>query len=478
MPSDNQSYFLQGSYRRLEVTAGELLGRGRAAEVYAVSDPAEAAPLALKMFGGPVPDEAIRLVDFAQLRHLDQLVASGVSEDDSFPLVACPKCLVYEAADSTTPIGLAVLRTDTTRFLPLSSWLVSSRVQQDLRFATIASIRLAEAVEAVHSCGFVIGDVSGANVLIDSDGFCNLIDVDSFGVAAPGGGLILRPRFVTSNFFAPELPTEGPSLASDRFSLAMIITQLLLGGVNPFGGSHISEARDSVQANITAHDSWLFDPDSFNLPSEQGQHVGLSCLPLWTHDLVERALTGPAADRPPAGDWRVTLLRASTQTEACTNCGSERFRAAVCRSCGDGWKPARGNGARRRQAAASTRPAQTRRAPGAGGSVRHENADQVPNQSSGSKATKKRSSGRSPRSSTPVIDRGNGSRGNGSRGISGGRAKSQANSGRGSSPRRRGLRPAAPALGWPGRGTWLSWPVVVVGLVLLVVLGALLLAGR
>lgn len=318
-----------------------MLGRGRVAEVFEVSEPPEAASLALKLFHGPLPDDTARLVDFAQLRRLDQLVPMGVSEQAAYPLVACPKCLVYDRPDAMTPIGIAVLRTDTTRFLPLSSWMLSARVQSDLKFCVTAATRLAEAIEAVHECGFVVGDVSGTNVLIDAEGFCNLIDVDSFGVAAPGGGLILRPKFATNNFFAPELPEEGPSLASDRFSLGMIVTQFLLGGMHPFGGAHRTEQRDHVQGNISALDSWLFSPGSFNLPPECELHLSLECIPQWSHDTVRRALVGAPADRPTAGDWRIVLLRCYAQIVPCETCGADRFRGAVCRSCGDGARTGR-----------------------------------------------------------------------------------------------------------------------------------------
>ncbi len=353
MPSDS-SYFLQGTNRRLPVTTGSMLGRGRVAEVFEIREPPEAASLALKLFHGPLPDEITRLVDFAKLRRLDQLVPMGVSEDDSFPLVACPKCLVYDRPDATTPIGLAVLRTDTVRFLPLSSWMQSSRVQRDLKFCVTAATRLAEALEAIHGCGFVVGDVSGSNVLVDADGFCNLIDVDSFGVTAPGGGLILSPKFATNNFFAPEMPTEGPSLASDRFSLGLIATQFLLGGMHPFGGSHRTEQRDHVQGNISTRDSWLFAPESFNLPPECGPHLGIQCIPQWVHDSVRKALVGVPEERPAAADWRIVLLRAHTQIAPCDSCGSDRFRGAVCRTCGDGARLGRA-GARRRNAAATSR---------------------------------------------------------------------------------------------------------------------------
>ncbi len=324
-----------------------MLGRGRVAEVFEISDPPEAASLALKLFHGPVPDETIRLVDFAQLRRLDQLVAVGLAEDDAYPLVASPKCLVYAALDGTTPIGLAVLRTDISRFLPLASWLLSSKIQTDLKFCVTAATRLAEAVAAVHECGFVVGDVSGANVLVDSEGFCNLIDVDSFGVVAPGGAMILKPGFATSNFFAPELPAEGPSLATDRFSLGLIITQFLLGGMHPFGGSHRTQARDQVQANISARESWLFSPQIFTLPADQGDHLGLDCIPQWIHPNIRAALLGDAEERPPAGDWRVTLLRSYTQIEGCLQCEQDRFRGAVCRNCGEGARGSKSRSLRR-----------------------------------------------------------------------------------------------------------------------------------
>jgi len=65
--------------------------------------------------------------------------------------------------------------------------IFSGRVKRDLRYSTKVALHLADLVNEVHSRGLVIGDISGTNLMADSDGFCTIVDVDSFG-ADPGDG--------------------------------------------------------------------------------------------------------------------------------------------------------------------------------------------------------------------------------------------------------------------------------------------------
>ncbi|HUG05002.1 MAG TPA: protein kinase [Candidatus Limnocylindria bacterium] len=96
------------------------------------------------------------------------------------------------------------------------------------RQVALLLIRLADAVEAFHSHGFVHLDLKPANVLMAADGRPRLLD---FGIAEPIGHPPEIPRG-TPGFASPEVAAGGAaSRASDVYGLAAIARHLL--GAHP-----------------------------------------------------------------------------------------------------------------------------------------------------------------------------------------------------------------------------------------------------
>jgi DNA-binding helix-hairpin-helix protein with protein kinase domain len=103
-----------------------------------------------------------------------------------------------------------------------------------------AAYNLATAIHALHTRGYVIGDVNESNILASDRTFVTLVDTDSFQV--PGEhGILYRCPVGKPEFTPPEL--QGKSFATidrrpehDNFGLAVLIFQLLMEGVHPFAG--------------------------------------------------------------------------------------------------------------------------------------------------------------------------------------------------------------------------------------------------
>jgi hypothetical protein len=170
LPGSEAKFELEGPNGRVVCVAGELIGTGRAASVFEVVDPPMARSLVLKLFNvRPIDPNVGEIINLVDERGLDEIAPIGVDEDRAFPVVAAPKCLVY-AEGGNEPIGIAVLRVDSDRFKPLNVVLNTGRVKRDLRYGTTIALHLADLVNQIHSRGFVIGDISGTNLMADSDG--------------------------------------------------------------------------------------------------------------------------------------------------------------------------------------------------------------------------------------------------------------------------------------------------------------------
>ena len=332
MPGVESKFELLGPNGRVVAVAGDLIGTGRVAAVFGVADPPGARSLVLKLFSErPVPEEIETMIELAEERGLDEVAPFGLDEEAAFPMIAAPKCLVF-AVGGEQPIGLASLRVDDERFRPLNEILNGSRVKRDLLYGTTIALRLADLVNEVHSRNFVIGDISGTNLMADREGFCTIVDVDSFGVVDDDGGSLIEAAFATSNYIAPDLEEGHATQDSDCFIIACLILQFLCRGMHPFGGVHQESERSTIQENMDAQASWLFAREEFTLPPPFGQFMSIECLPLAVRRLATDALM--RRDRPTAQQWMDVLASLIEKVEFCENCGEQKFVRASCWSCG------------------------------------------------------------------------------------------------------------------------------------------------
>jgi eukaryotic-like serine/threonine-protein kinase len=110
------------------------------------------------------------------------------------------------------------------------------RLRRDFRLPISEAVwivrQISEALAALHSTGFLHGDIKPDNVRLIDDGTAMLIDL-GFAHRPGENATFLRAGYVlgTANYLAPEqcdpLPAEEPS--SDLFSLGVMLFELLTG---------------------------------------------------------------------------------------------------------------------------------------------------------------------------------------------------------------------------------------------------------
>lgn len=200
-------------------------------------------------------------------------------------------------------------------FTPLSWWLSASLRAERFPDATwaaalAAAARLARLVADVHDAGCVIGDLQPGNLWTDGHGNIGISDIDSFQFG--GGAGFFSSQACTPDYTAPERidkPETRPSEASDDFVLAVLVYQLLMGGMHPFLGMPADGTRYvSIDDNVVRGRCRLLRPDSVRrVPGEPPP----SALPRQVRLLLRRGLggaSGPGAGlRPPAREWAAAL---------------------------------------------------------------------------------------------------------------------------------------------------------------------------
>ena len=244
--------------------------------------------------------------------------------------VAAPLYLVKHSRDGEV-IGVAVRQLDTNRFTAISDYY-GMRLVDELPISLIAAIRLVLLVTDIHKRGFIIGDFSASNILIDREGHVAIIDCDSFLLA--GSGSDGQRADTTINWRAPECKgTQRLTFASDVFVLGLHISKLLFSGIGPFDAPDPQNSNGIPQDNIDANRSWLWD-DDIDTPDMIAQSRGLSDLPPRLRTSLRAALS-PNPDLRPLDCTE--LLRALNDTlEGLIQgtCGHYRMYGDHCRYCG------------------------------------------------------------------------------------------------------------------------------------------------
>lgn len=194
---------------------------------------------------------------------------------------------------------------------------------------------IAAAVNNVHDCGHIIGDLNPNNFMLDvNTGRVMLVDTDSYHIRNKSGN-IFPCTVVTPEFIPPEL--QGKAFdennarnmfneSTDNFALAVIIFRLLMNGVHPF--SCIVTTKESMSnfqpvKNIQNGYCPYFTNSNINGKIDKTRYSpDISILPKDIQKLFERAFIGGQqnkVNRPKADEWFYALNSLSKRLCKCTN---------------------------------------------------------------------------------------------------------------------------------------------------------------
>ncbi|MFQ4138328.1 helix-hairpin-helix domain-containing protein [Nodosilinea sp. PGN35] len=191
----------------------------------------------------------------------------------------------------------------------------------------VTAMNIASITQAIHSKGYVLGDIKPQNILVNNQALPSVIDTDSFQVRDPMSGQVFRCPVGSEGFTPPEL--LGRDLAQidqtaghDRFRLAVII-HLLLFGDQPYKGVWTGWGDSPDPNQLLSQGHWpygtttLIQPGPLTIPLEtvhpEVQQCFLRCFNEGHRD---------ASLRPTPAEWLRALKLAVADLKAChrVNC--------------------------------------------------------------------------------------------------------------------------------------------------------------
>lgn len=211
--------------------------------------------------------------------------------------------------------------------------LMARRVTASFKTLIDAALQLADGFLQLHSRGLCYRDISFGNLFIDpATGDVRICDNDNVGIAGTAGGVLGTPRFMAPEIVRAE---AEPSAETDRFSLAVLLFYLLLGG-HPLEGKREAEIRcldrPAMDRLYGTAPLYIFDPvDATNRPVAGIHDNPAAFRPIYPRQLLdafERAFTVGLTDphgRTRESVWRNVFGRTRDLLMRCDACGAQGF---------------------------------------------------------------------------------------------------------------------------------------------------------
>jgi DNA-binding helix-hairpin-helix protein with protein kinase domain len=220
---------------------------------------------------------------------------------------------------------------------------LSLLTERDGRFAALDSPtwgtlvtvaeRTARLVDRLHRAGVVIGDLSPANVLVTRTGHVTFIDCDTVQFTDPQDNRQHHCRKLTPRYAPPGAAAQDRLAEShDNFSLALLITELLMVGQHPFDGVPVRGTGSTID-NINNQNNRIVFPERLvDVPNA----IPATVLP---PDVLALAMScfGPGhrdpAHRPDSQAWTQALSIAALQVMGCRNNPNHSYHRSLGTQC-------------------------------------------------------------------------------------------------------------------------------------------------
>ncbi|MDM8519927.1 hypothetical protein QUF64_07770 [Anaerolineales bacterium HSG6] len=229
----------------MKITLTKELGRGGEATVYNIADQAD---MVAKIYHQPTPEREAKLR--AMLLNPPEQPSGG------HVAIAWPTALLYKRDSGLYAIAPNKLGTTNGRFVGFLMPKISGgraifnmynpalrknlSYPFDWRALHRTAYNLCAVVSAIHTKGYVIGDINESNILVNREALVTIVDCDSFQVTDEFGNIhrcqVGKPEYTPPELQGVQFKTVDQSAEHDLFGLGVLLFQLLMEGFHPFAG--------------------------------------------------------------------------------------------------------------------------------------------------------------------------------------------------------------------------------------------------
>jgi DNA-binding helix-hairpin-helix protein with protein kinase domain len=195
------------------------------------------------------------------------------------------------------------------------------------------AMNIASLVWAIHSAGYVLGDLKPQNILVDDGALPSIIDTDSFQVRHPKTGQLYRcpvgsEGFTPTELMDQDLATLEQTEIHDRFRLG-VICYLLLFGDHPFKGKWTGTGDSPDPNELVRQGWWPYQPHS---PIESSRlTVPMAIVHPALQDCFLRCFNDGHLNpslRPTASEWVQAFKGAIADLKRCRKVNTHVFSAS------------------------------------------------------------------------------------------------------------------------------------------------------
>ena len=290
------------------VDTDNVLGRGGDATVYKAS--VDGKFFAAKIFHS-VQQSGIEKVSAMIFNPPTNL--TGETAGRIYPRYAWPTSLILDSANQ--PVGFLMPLIDLVESFTLDHYYDKNLLKKlnapeeiALSYKLEIAANLSSLIADLHRHKHYFIDFKPQNIRVfKTTHAVTLVDCDGFSISSAQG--IRHPaQLLTTDYFSPEAFNNHTSIMDlgvehDKYALAVIIFQLLNGGIHPFQGilidrdSSASTNDEKAAAGLYPHGQV---PHQKIKPRPQSIH---ECFDDLTRILFDKAFTGAPKQRPSAEEW-------------------------------------------------------------------------------------------------------------------------------------------------------------------------------
>lgn len=211
------------------------LGRGGEGSVHSVlSHTVEGLP--------PAAELVVKIYHKPQEGNRRQKIISMVSSPPDSDMFAWP--LAVAARDGAF-VGYVMEKLQADR---MKEWahLAHTRTRReiapefDVRYAIVACLNYAVALDSLHRAGHIQGDANESNSFVGVDASVTIVDTDSAQIRGKDGSIfrceVGKPEYTAAELIGRPLRDQDRTEASDGFAFGVLFFQMLTGGAHPTDG--------------------------------------------------------------------------------------------------------------------------------------------------------------------------------------------------------------------------------------------------